>query len=424
MNILAVLCLSAGVLAVQDRPASPSRPLPADTLTLDEMIMLARSANPALRAARLRADAAVERTRPAGTLPDPQLTFGLLNRPVRDYGRTDQAMTMNSFQVMQRLPWPGKLGFREERFRYIAEADRFDADEREVTLIGRITTVYYQLAALDRTITIMSRTRRLLRDFRDVSSTMYSVGTGLQQDVLQAQVAVASMTEDITVARQNRVALAARLNALLGRDPTTSIGALALPLPEGAIPSVDALMARAASARPALQAARARVAAAQAGYRAARRAVYPDFTVTLGYANRPQFDDFVTFMLGITIPLRAGSRQLPLRREMNAMQAMEEAREQDLYNETYARLTELRADAERSRHLSTLYATAILPQARAAVESAAAAYRVGQVDYMTLIQNEMTVNRYEIESVRLLAEFHRARAGIEALIGAVPGATP
>ncbi len=36
---------------------------------------------------------------------------------------------------------------------------------------------------------------------------------------------------------------------------------------------------------------------------------------------------------------------------------------------------------------------------------------------MTLVQNEMTVNRYEIESVRLTAEYHRAVAQIEALIG-------
>ncbi len=180
-------------------------------------------------------------------------------------------------------------------------------------------------------------------------------------------------------------------------------------------------MALAVAERPALLAARARVDAAVSGYRASRRALYPDFTVTLAYAQRPQFDDFATLMLGVSIPLWASARQLPLRREMTAMQAMEEAREVDLYNETFARLAELRAEAQRARNLSELYATAVLPQARAAVESAFSAYRVGQVDYMTLVQNEMTVNRYEIEGVRLVADYHGAVAQVEALIGSELG---
>jgi outer membrane protein TolC len=59
----------------------------------------------------------------------------------------------------------------------------------------------------------------------------------------------------------------------------------------------------------------------------------------------------------------------------------------------------------------------VLPQAQAAVESSLSAYRVGSVDYMTLVQNELTVNRYEIEGIRLTAEYHQALAQVEALVG-------
>lgn len=60
-----------------------------EPLSIDEAVSLAREANPMLRAARLRADAASERVSQAGALPDPQFTFGLLNRPVGDFRRTD-----------------------------------------------------------------------------------------------------------------------------------------------------------------------------------------------------------------------------------------------------------------------------------------------------------------------------------------------
>jgi outer membrane protein TolC len=339
-----------------------------------------------------------------------------MNRPIDGFG-TGPQMTMNSVQLTQRFPWPGKLGFAEERARRLSEAERLSASEVELQLMARVKSVYSRTAYIDRAIGIMEDTRELLRGFLEVSSTRYAVGEGLQQDVLQAQVAVAQMTEDLTVMEQNRLVLSARLNALLGREASTPIGPLELAEELAALGSVDSLMTLAVEARPALRAAQERAQAAAAGYRSARRAVYPDFTVTLGYGERPQFVDLATVMVGITIPLWAGARQLPLRREMAALQSMEEARERDLYNETLARIAELHAEAQRARNLLSLYADAILPQAQASVESALSAYRVGRVDYLTLIQNQMTVNRYETQTVRLRSDYHRAMAELDALIG-------
>jgi len=417
-------CAAAVSLAVLVLlPARARAVQQADTLRLADAIALARSDNPALQSARLMADAAAERIGPAGAWSDPMLSFGLMNRPLDGFG-TAEPMTMNSIQLTQRIPWPGKLGFAKQQAEFLANAKALDAAETDRQLVARVTSVYYQLAFMDRGLVVMRETRDLLRDFLDVSSTRYAVGEGLQQDVLQAQVTVARMTEDITVMEQDRVAMAARLNALLGRDATVSVDALVLLEPAGVLPPLDSLMAQAAVQRPALAAARERALAADAGYRSARRRLYPDFTVSLGYGQRPQYTDMATIMVGISVPIFAGSSQLPLRREMAAEQAAREAEEQNLYNETFARLTELRADAERAARLAMLYRDAILPQARAAVESAFSAYRVGKVDYMTLVDNELTVNRYEIESLRLSADYQRNLAELEALVGDAIGGTP
>jgi len=391
-----------------------------DTLRLADVVAEARQANPMLQATRFAADAAAERVSGAGALPDPMLTLGLRNRPLADFG-TDEPMTMNSIGLTQRLPWPGKLGFSEDRASHLALAAELDADEMEAALLARVKTTYYRLAFMDRALGIMEATRNLLRDLLEVANAKYAVGTGLQQDILQAQVAVARMTADITVVRQNRVAMAARLNALLGRPATEPVGTLELRQPGDVLPTVEGLMRIAAENRPAIRAARERALAAGAGYRAARREVYPDFTVGFGYGQRPQFDDMATVEVGISLPVWAGSRQLPKRREMQAMQAMEEARALDLHNETFARLSELRAAAERARELTGLYETSIVPQAMAAVESALSAYRVGGVDYMTLLSNQMTVNQFEIERVRLAAEYHESVAEITALTGTETG---
>ena len=408
--------LTSAALTAAHAGQAPAQGAAGGPLSIDEAVSLAREANPALRAARLRADVAAERVPQAGALPDPMLGFGLINRQIADFGSTAEPMLQNRIEFSQRLPWPGKLGFSEDRWERLANAGALDAEEVEQALIARVKTVYYRLAFMDRALLIMEDTRELLREFLDVSSTLYAVGEGLQQDVLQAQVAVASMTEDITVVEQDRLATAARFNALLGRAATVAIDDLDLPPPGEELPSVEALMALADAQRPALQAARERAGAAEAGYRAARRAIYPDFTVGMAYSQRPEFNDWLSFMVGISLPLWAGKSHTPLRREMAAMQAEEEARALDLYNETYARIAESRAEAERARKLVALYATSVLPQARAAVESSLSAYRVGKVDFMTLVQNELTVNRFQIQSVRLAAEYQRAVGELEALV--------
>lgn len=415
---LLATCLIAASGFLGQAPAQTPQP---DTLRLSAVVAELRRANPMLQSARYAADAASERVSQAGALPDPMLTLGLRNRPLSGSG-TAQMMTMNWLGLAQTLPWPGKLGFNEQRADHLAIASQMDAEEMEAALIARAKSAYFQAAFMDRALGIMAATRDLLRDFLEVTSAKYAVGTGLQQDILQAQVSIARMTADITAVEQNRVGVIARLNAFLGRPATEPIGALELWPTSENVPAVESLMLMAATNRPAIRAARQRALAAEAGYRASRRALYPDFSLAVGYGQRPEFQDLATVQLGITIPLWAGAKQLPERREMRAVQSMEAARELDLHNETFARLSELRAAAIRAQGLSLLYETSILPQALAAVESSLSAYRVGSVDYMTLLSNEMTVNQFEIERVRLAAEFHDALGGIAALTNSQIGA--
>jgi outer membrane protein TolC len=410
-----------GALALSAALALPARAqTPADTLRLDAAVAMAREANPALIASRLQADATSRRPSQAGALPDPQLMLGLANRPLSGFGSEDM-MTMNTVGITQMLPWPGKRGFAAGRLEALAEADRLGALEQEAQLVARVVAAYADLAAADRTIPILARTRTLLTEFLSVSQALYAVGETPQQDVLQAQVAAARMTENITVMEEERVALAARLNALLGRPATMPVSALELPVPGAPLPSADSLMAAATAGRPALRAARARVRAADAGYRQARRELYPDLMLSVEYGRRPRYDDMLSLVVGISVPLWAGARQIPMRREMDAMRAAEDAMARDLATETYALLTELRAEAERARRLTALYEREILPQARAAVDAALSAYRVGAADYMTLVESEMTVNRYQTELVRLAAGWQRATAAIAALTGSPGG---
>jgi outer membrane protein, heavy metal efflux system len=411
---IAGAALLLGALLPARAPAQGST---SDTLTLGAAIDLATKANPMLRASHLAADAAAQRVGPAGTLPDPQLQFGLMNRMVSQFGSTMDPMTMNQVQLMQMLPWPGKLGSARRAAEHTASAAQADAEDQTLMLAAQVRMAYSEVAAADRSLDVMRRTQGLLRDFLQVSTTMYSVGSAVQQDVLRAQVEVARMGEEITRMEQERVAMAARLNALLGREAGVPIPAVELPEPGEEPAPVDSLIALALAHRPALRAGAERVSAAEATLAGARRELYPDLQVGVAYQARPAYDNMISLMVGISLPIFAGGRQLPMRRQMAAMRDMSAAELLNLRNETIARIVETRARAIRDRDLARLYRSSILPQARGAVQAALGSYRVGQVSFMQLVDNQMTVNQYEIETIRLLADYQQAVGDLIALTG-------
>jgi outer membrane protein TolC len=397
--------------------ATPAATQAPDTLFVAEAARIALAANPMLQAARSSAVAAAHRVGPAGALPDPQLQFGLMNRMVSDFGSTMDPMTMNQLQLMQMLPWPGKLGNARRAARHTAGAAQADVEEQARMLEAQVRMTYYEVAYADRALDVMGRTRGLLRDFLQVSTTMYAVGGAVQQDVLRAQVEVARMGEEITRMEQERVAMAARLNALLGREATVPIPALELPEPADELSPADSLISQALIHRPALQAGTERVAAAEAVLAGARRELYPDLQVGVAYQSRPAYDNMISLMVGISLPIFASGKQLPMRRQMAAMRDMSAAELLNLRNETIARIVETRARAVRDRDLAQLYRSSILPQARSAVQAALSSYRVGRVSFMQLVDNQMTVNRYETETIRLLADYQQALGELIALTG-------
>ena len=377
-------------------------------------------ASPRIAAATARASAAHARVAPARTLPDPQLQFGLMNRELPGLGYADQ-LGMNQIQLMQMIPTAGKLGLAGRAASERASAETARAAEVGWDVRARAAMGFYDLYQMDRSIVISTETLRLLQDLAKVAETMYGVGEGRQADVLRAQVEVAKMQEELIRMQAGRVAALARLNALLARGPDSTLGAPALPVFPDSLPPLEALLREAEAQRPMVRAGEAEVRAADAVARGARREIWPDLEVGVQYGQRPMAggatDRMASLMLGVTLPVFAGNRQFAMRREADAMQAMARADLDDMRAETRGRVGELYATVERARRLGDLYRSTILPQAVATAQSAQSSYRTGAVDFMTLLDDQMTVNRYRQDLVVLDAERGAALAELEMLLG-------
>jgi outer membrane protein TolC len=424
--------LLAAVVALGARAATARAQ--SSRMSLGDLYREARQASPKVDAAHALARATEARVPGAKPPPDPELQLGFMNYTLPGL-RPMEPLGMTQLQLMQMIPTAGKLHYagRVASAQAAAESERATEVEWEVRSDGAMA--FYELYKAEQTIAVDRQTLRLLAEIRQVTESMYRVGEGRQADVLRANVEIARMVEDTIRMSTMRASMAARLNALLDRAADTPVSSPALPEFPDSVPPLDSLIAQASAGRAMVRAGRREVEAAAAQSKLARREIWPDLTVGVQVGQQrvtmPAGTDadgmpipgerrterMGSLMIGATLPIFARSRQLRMREEMAAMQRMAEADLAAMRATTRGQVSEAFANLTRARRLAELYRTTVIPQAEATVESSLAAYRVGSVDFMTLLDNRMSVNQYRQELIALEAEEGEAWAELEMLLG-------
>ena len=401
------------------------------SMTLDGVYREVRVNNPRLRAASAIVTARSALEPGAGLPPDPQIEIGAMNLSLPSLSADMPTSMAPSVRLMQMLPLFGKLRLSRRIAEQSTQIAQADVDEAWWEIRAEAAMSYYEIYRADGEIAVMTETLALLQDFRKVAQAMYSAGEGRQADVLRAGVEVARMDADIKRMQAMRAAAAARLNALANKPAGSPVATATLPALPLDIPSADTLRSWADSARPMLARGRIEIDRAGSQLDLVKKEILPDITVGVQYGQRRaqmtatdpampaefETERMGSVMLGFSLPVFAGRRQLKMREEAEAMREMARSDLARMRAQVDARIVELVADLDRNRTLVQLYRTDVLPQAEANVQSAFSSYRVGQVDFMTLVDAQMTANKYEQELVALLAGYGVGVAELEMTIG-------
>ncbi|HSJ07296.1 MAG TPA: TolC family protein [Longimicrobiales bacterium] len=415
-----IVAMAAAAGMATAAPAA-SQPAPGrhEGFTLEEAYGLAATRSPVLQAAAASADAAAAMERSAGLPPDPMIQLGIMNFSIPGFGLDMPTSMAPSIQAMQMLPI-GRLGPASRIARQQTRIARAGAAETWWEVRSRTAMAFYMIYEADRQLDVMAETRQLLETFEQAARTMYAAGDGRQSDVLRAGVEVSRMDADIRRMEAMRGAAVARLNGMLDRPSNTPVPPVVLGTLAMDLPPLDTLRAWAEDGRPMLAGGRGGVEQAEARTTLARREIWPEPIIGVQYGQRSGemgTERMASAMVGFSIPVFAGSRQLRMRDEAAAMEAMARADLGAMRAEVDARLGELTAELDRTRTLIALYRAEILPQARANVEASFSSYRVGRVDFMTLIDAQMMASRFEQEMYGFLAEYGRAIAELEMTVG-------
>src|SRR6267378_4256164 len=378
----AFVMASAGPAHAQD-----AAPLAGDS-GLQSLVAEALARNPTVAQRQAAVRAATLRIRPAGSLPDPMLSVGVMDLVLPHFEFNQSDFTEADVELSQEIPWPGSLGARSGVMRAAAAGAR--AEEGTVR-------------------------RDLLDAAVQLSTTRYATGAAPQSDPLQAKLARDRLRSEEFALQSERVAALAAVNALRSRAPgdsvpVTAIDPAALRVGAAPQPPADSLVATALATHPRLAARRAAVDAATRSIQVERLGARPDFTLKLRYGYRPRafnfnFPDFFSAFVGVRLPVWAWRKQNRLADAARADSTGAAAGLQDAELQLSREVTETAARVQASQQRLALLVDGVLPTARGTVESVLRSYQVGRAEFLTLLSVEDARYRAELEAVAVAADY-------------------
>ncbi|NIA28993.1 MAG: TolC family protein [Actinobacteria bacterium] len=391
-----------------------------NSIQLKDYIQQALKNNPGLEAAEQKVLAVERRIPQAGALPDPQLMLGLMNLPLNSFAFDQEPMTGKVISVMQMFPFPGKLGLDTKMAKQEANSEKYKKEEIENRIVTLVKKTYYNIYAIDRAIETVETNRSLMQQFVRVAETKYATGSGLQQDVLRAQVELTKLEDDLIMWQQKRKAVSARLNALLNRETDKVI-----PVTFRELSTADRFPANTnlAETRPLLKAWAEMVGKTETSIKRARKNYWPNFSIGAGYSQRDNLEngavmhDFISTTVSMNIPLYFHRKQRAKVQEQELNLRSMQSQYQNVLNQVKADSAGIMAEMERNRKRIELYKNGILLQAKQSLKSALSGYQVDKVDFLTLINNWTMLQNYELQYFRALADYQISLAQYDFVTG-------
>jgi len=390
-------------------------------LNVDQLIEEALQNNPEISAAKMKWEVFKEKIPQAYALEDPMFGFGIVSLPT-NFSFKDEDMTMKEFSISQKFPFPGKRPLMREMASKEAEAVSTEIEEKNNRIIKEVKAAYYDLSHVYRTTEVAQRNKKILEDFAKIVETRYAVGEGIQQDVFKAHVEVSKMVDELIMLSQRKKVLEAKLNTLLNRPPETPLGEPEEVVFRKFFFTTEELQKMALEVNPTLKGMRKMIEAKEKAHALAKREYYPDFNFKFAYGQRDNGPDMkrrdmLTGMMEMNIPIFFKSKQDRKVAETKAEILATGAQYRAMKNEILFMITDMASMVQRSERQLELYKTGIIPQASLQINSAMSAYRVNKADFMTLLDSQMTLYKYELEYHQALTEYEKNVANLGATVG-------
>jgi cobalt-zinc-cadmium efflux system outer membrane protein len=382
---------------------------PGERLTLETMVQIALANNPTLRQASASLEAARGKWVQVGLYPNPGL--GYLGNQIGDRGTAGQ----QGAYLEQEFVRGGKLTLnRQVAEREIAIAQQTLEAQRQ-RVINDVRTQFYNTLVAQRSVEITRELREIGVRGQSVADQLFDAKQVGKVDVIQARIEAANANLKVSAA-ENHLAATWRQLATVSAVPGMQLQKLAGDL-DADIPAFtwEEAMGRILQESPELAASRTNVDRSIEALRRARVEPVPNVTVQAG----PQYDIGANHSISnvsVVVPVPLFDYNQGNIRKAEA--EVREARAAVLHHELIL-TTKLTAAYERyqnAQYQVQQYRDEILPDARAALELVADAYRKGETNFLVMLNAQRTYFYTALASLEAKRELWETGIAIDGLL--------
>ncbi|MHC4743345.1 MAG: TolC family protein [Planctomycetota bacterium] len=393
-----------------------------DPLRLEDYLREAAMSNASLKASFQIWKAALESVPQAKALPDPKFTYGYFIREVE----TRVGPQRHKFDLMQTFPWFGVIKARTDHASANANAayERYEA--RRLELFQEVKHAFYEFSYLARAIEITKQSLDNVRNYEEVVRVKYVGAAGSHPDLIRAQIELVLIEDRLNSLKELRPAIVARLNSILNRP---SSGDLPWPeTPESEEISIEfaRLLLLIMENNPDLKAVDHQIEAMRSREILAKKKSFPNIGLGISYIETAHAvasgvsdsgRDAVIAMVSLNLPIWRESYKAAERQARAELVKTRHDKVQ-LENTLGANARQLLYEMDDTARKIRLYRDVVIPKANEMVEASETAYGAGTIDFLSLIDAQDKLLKYELLYERAIAEHAQKLAKIERIAGA------
>jgi outer membrane protein TolC len=388
-------------------------------LSLEKLDALLVSQNKELKDIHFRWRAAIESAVPAGSLPDPVVTFGWF---------VDEVETRVGSQewkvgFTQKFPSKAKRSARHQLTLIKAEALLQSWYHRRNTLRNELQDLLREYEFIEESLTTASDSLTLLKNLKESAMAAYRSGKIQQTDIIDLTLAISQGQFKIDSLQRQRIPFTRKLEELCGEQFPTPIPFLQLPKLPNNLAGSNKLEGAVLSYNRQLLGLKNSEAESGQSFRVSELDDRPDLTMGLEYIStsnaamagvKDSGKDPVIAKFSWNIPLNKKkyrtareSARLKMAADKERRAQMERALKAELSTSCF-----LFTDAQKREEL---YRTSLIPGARQALEVSRTSFITGQVPFSDVIEDEKRYLEFQLSALRAKKEMALAYNRLQSL---------
>ena len=392
--------------------------------SLQDLITEATKVSPKIKMLQSKFNVAKSNIEIGTNLPDPVLTLGLANMPTNTFSFKQEPMTGKIVGLSQAIPFPGALSSASDVKAVDTSIVRQEITDLQNKIRKDVSDLYYSLQVIREEIRLSNESIKLLNQISNVVKRKYEVGNASLQNIIQVEVQITRVKDKLESLKGKERSALAKLNALLLRNENSSI------LTDNITPIVyynvklDSLLKISRLNRPLLQKIKFGELKAQFMKKQAEYSFYPNFKLGIQYSQRDynyktdmNFPDFLSVVVGITIPINYGGNKTEKVNKAIHLQSFYN----DQYNSTLQNLQQsfgnINAKISELESREKLITKSLLPQAEQSYKASIADYQVGKIDFVNVIKAENDILNIKTELAKVRVDYSKSISQLEYLSG-------